>query len=276
MSQRAFIGFFAILFMALLHISTNANAADAKRQIITTRDSDYFGFDLRTVQNVTLDQCSAACIGDKSCRAFTYNPKVKWCFLKSDFNQMNPFPGAVAGKIVEISAVKEPDIGAAPALTFLSDTFVQSAADLRNGLAIPDDMKNQGLESLLALARLDATSGNIPNAMTAFQAALALEPDSADLWIETARAANTVTKDTELATRAAYIALNGYQLTRSASSRADALAVLAKSLKTPRTSVRLSMPTRRASISSPRPQSRPPMRSARPQGLPRDRQHARQ
>ncbi len=124
---------------------------------------------------------------------------------------MNPFPGAVAGKIVEVSAVKEPDIGGAPALPFLSDTFVQSAADLRNGLTIPDDMKNQGLESLLALARLDATSGNIPNAMTAFQAALALEPDSADLWIETARAANTVTKDTELATRAAYIALNGYQ-----------------------------------------------------------------
>jgi uncharacterized protein YfaS (alpha-2-macroglobulin family) len=231
MSQRTFTSFFAILFIALLNFSGAANAADAKRQIVTTKDSDYFGFDLRTVQNVTLDQCSAACVGDKSCRAFTYNPKVKWCFLKSDFNQMNPFPGAIAGKIVEVSAVKEPDIGAAPALAFLSDTFVQSAADLRNGLTIPDDMKSQGLESLLALARLDATSGNIPNAMTAFQAALALEPDSADLWIEAARAANTQAKDTELATRAAYIALNGYQLTRTASARADALAVLAKSLE---------------------------------------------
>ncbi len=140
MSQRAFIGFFAILFMALLNISTNADAADAKRQIVTTKDNDYFGFDLRTVQNVTLDQCSTACIGDKSCRAFTYNPKVKWCFLKSDFNQMNPFPGAIAGKVVETAAVKEPDIGAAPALPFLSDTFVQSAVDLRNSLAIPDDI----------------------------------------------------------------------------------------------------------------------------------------
>lgn len=231
MSQRAFIGFFAILFMILTNISGVASAADAKRQIVTTKDGDYFGFDLRTVQNVTLDQCSAACIGDKSCRAFTYNPKVKWCFLKSDFNKMNSFPGAVAGKIVEVAAVKEPDIGAAPALGFLSDSFVKSAADIRNGLTLPDDMQDQGLESLLALGRLDAASRNIPNAMKAFEAALALNPDAADIWIEAARTANTVTNDTDLATRAAYIALNGYQLSRTASLRADALAVLARALE---------------------------------------------
>lgn len=46
-----------------------------------------------------------------------------------------------------------------------------------------------------------------------------------------ARAANTVTNDTSLATKAAYAALNGYQLTRTTTSRADALAVLAEALK---------------------------------------------
>ncbi|MGO8126847.1 transposase, partial [Rhizobium ruizarguesonis] len=59
---------------------------------------------------------STGCIGDKSCKAFTYNPKVKWCFLKSDFKTMNAFPGAIAGKIVETAGQQEPDIGAAPRL----------------------------------------------------------------------------------------------------------------------------------------------------------------
>ncbi len=138
-------------------------------------------------------------------------------------------------------------------------------------------MKNQGLESLLALARLDATSNNIPNAMTAFQAALTLEPDNADLWIETARAANTVTKDTELATRAAYIALNGYQLTRTASARADALAVLAKSLENAE-NFRQALNAYKASVnlvSSAAVQAAYADLRA-PQGLPRHRQHARQ
>ena len=56
MSKRAFIGlsaFFLATFAALMP----ASAADAKRQVVTTQDGDYFGFDLRTEQNVTLDQC---------------------------------------------------------------------------------------------------------------------------------------------------------------------------------------------------------------------------
>ncbi len=99
MSIRAFIGGSAFLLLGLAALP--GGAADVKREIVTTRDGDYFGFDLRTVQDVTLAQCEAGCIDDRSCKAFTYNPKVKWCFLKSDFNQLNTFPGAVAGKIVE-------------------------------------------------------------------------------------------------------------------------------------------------------------------------------
>ena len=42
-------------------------------------------------QNFSLEQCKTACLGDSSCRAFTYNTKAKWCFLKSDYNQLKPF-----------------------------------------------------------------------------------------------------------------------------------------------------------------------------------------
>ncbi len=228
--MRAFIGLSAFL-LATFTTLMPAGAADTKRQVVTTQDGDYYGFDLRTEQNVTLDQCSASCVGDKSCKAFTYNPKVKWCFLKSDFNQLNTVAGAIAGKVVETAAANEPDIGAAPALPFLSDDFVQSASDAKGRLTLAANLKGQGVESLIALGRIEITSGNVNNALNAFQGALSLSPDNGDLWVEMARAANTTTNDTSLATQAAYAAINGYQLSRTTSSRADALAVMAESLK---------------------------------------------
>ncbi|MDE1992520.1 MAG: alpha-2-macroglobulin family protein [Rhizobiaceae bacterium] len=229
MSKRAFIGLSAF-FLATFATLMPAAAADAKRQVVTTQDGDYFGFDLRTEQNVTLDQCATSCVGDKSCKAFTYNPKVRWCFLKSDFNQLNSFPGAVAGKIVQ-AAASEPDIGAAPALPFLSDEFVAAARTAKGKLTLGDDLKGQGVDSLIALGRIELTSGNVNNALNAFQGALSLKPDNGDLWVEMARAANTVQKDTGVATQAAYAALNGYQLSHTTRSRADALSVLATALQ---------------------------------------------
>ena len=105
-----------------------ALAAEA-RQVVTTQNSDYFGFDLRSEQNVTLDQCKTSCLGDPSCRAFTYNTKAKWCFLKSDFAVLKPFNGAVAGKVVTISG--DPDIGAPPELTFFPAWMADEAAPMR-------------------------------------------------------------------------------------------------------------------------------------------------
>ncbi|PZM13625.1 alpha-2-macroglobulin family protein [Rhizobium tubonense] len=227
MSKRAFIGLSAFLFATIAAVLP-AGAADTKRQAVTTQDGDYFGFDLRTEQNLTLDQCETSCIGDHSCRAFTYNPKVKWCFLKSDFNQLNSFPGAIAGKIVD--AASQPDIGAAPALPFVSDKLVQDAAAAKDGLALSDDQKNQGVESLVALAHVDLSAGNAVDAVKAFLGALAITPDNSALWIETARAANGIKDNSDVAGQAALAALNGYQLTRTTGSRADALAVLATSL----------------------------------------------
>ena len=106
----------AFLFFAFV----NAAWAVEARQIVTTPNSDYFGFDLRSEQNVTLDQCKTSCLGDSQCRAFTYNTKAKWCFLKSDFATIKPFSNAVAGKVVPISG--EPDIGAPPAIASRSES----------------------------------------------------------------------------------------------------------------------------------------------------------
>src|SRR6478752_812139 len=120
----------ALVRISLIAVSTAitfipAVAAEPSRKVVTIKNGDYFGFDLRTEQNVSLEQCGEICVGDTACKAFTYNPKVQWCFLKSDFNQLNAFPGAVAGKIVQV--VAEADIGAPQRLSFVTDSLQQEA-----------------------------------------------------------------------------------------------------------------------------------------------------
>ncbi|MDF0696139.1 alpha-2-macroglobulin family protein [Rhizobium sp. MC63] len=232
MSVRSFFAFASIAFLSVIAVSFPAAAAETKRDIQTIKDADFFGFDLRTEQNVSLDQCKTSCIGDKSCKAFTYNPKVKWCFLKSDFKTMNAFPGAIAGKIVETSAQKEPDIGAAPRLTFLTNDLIQQAHDFRDNLALTDGQQGQGAASLTANARLDMTANNLTDALIAFHGALSLTPDDADLWLETARAAISFgSTESSVTGQAVLDALNGYELTRTKAKRAEALAVLASALE---------------------------------------------
>lgn len=230
MSVRSFFAFAAIAFSTIA-ISFPAAAADAKRDIQTIKDADFFGFDLRTEQNVSLDQFKTSCIGDKSCKAFTYNPKVKWCLLKSDFKTMNAFPGAIAGKIVETAGQQEPDIGAAPRLTFLTSDLIQQARDFKDNLELADDQQGQGVDSLTANARIDLTGNNLADALKSFHGALSITPDDADLWLETARAAASLgTAESGTSGQAVLDALNGYELTRTKPKRAEALAVLADAL----------------------------------------------
>ena len=227
MSMRAFFGFSALLLAALAAPVLPAGAQEA-RTVVTTENGDYFGFDLRTVQNVTLDQCKSDCIGDLSCRAFTYNPKVKWCFLKSDFNQLNHFQGAVAGKIVR--ADNAADIGAPPALSFLGDSMMGDARAFRDNLSLAAEHQGQGAESLASLGRIETASSRFDQALIAFRGALSLAPDDYYLWIETAESMARASDNSYLAGQGTLAAINAYKLSRTTETRAHALAVLADTL----------------------------------------------
>lgn len=224
MSRRAFFAFSALLLTAL----PLPAGAQETRSVVTVENSDYFGFDLRTVQNVTLEQCKTDCIDDLSCRAFTYNPKAKWCFLKSDFSTLNPFPGAVAGRIVLSDG--QADIGAPPALAFLPEFLTRNAREFRDALEIAPGYEGQGAESLAALGRMETASGRTAEALAAFRGALSLAPDDFSLWIETAQAAGRAADNAYFTMQGASAALNAYKISRSATSRAQALAVFAEML----------------------------------------------
>ncbi|WP_234189023.1 alpha-2-macroglobulin family protein [Shinella sp. NM-101] len=225
--MRAIFGFSAFLVLAAAAPPLPAHAAET-RTVVTTENSDYFGFDLRTVQDVTLDQCKTDCIDDLSCRAFTYNPKVKWCFLKSDFNQLNHFQGAVAGKIVK--ADDAADLGAPPALSFIGESMANDARAFRDNLALPDGQEGQGSESLASLGRIEASSSRFDEALAAYRGALSIAPDDYYLWIETAEAMGRAKDNSYLAGQGALAAINAYQLSRSTETRARALAVLGDTL----------------------------------------------
>jgi alpha-2-macroglobulin len=235
MLERAFSGVSALAFFFLAAAFTVPSASlAAGRTIVTTQDGDYFGFDLRSVQNVTLDQCEATCLADKTCRAFTYNTKAKWCFLKTDYGHLNPFAGAVAGKVVATSG--EADIGAPPALAFLPDYMRDEAQKARARVSGPVASTGDGLASLTSRADAAMAAGEARGAADAARQALAITPDDPALWLTLARAtvATKPADDAETASlqeQGTSAAFNAYQLSRTAHVRAAALDALAKALE---------------------------------------------
>ncbi|MBK3745843.1 hypothetical protein G3A39_42560, partial [Paraburkholderia aspalathi] len=212
--------------------SLPAYAADT-RAISTTDNADYYGFDLRSEKDLTLDQCKSSCLGDNQCRAFTYNTKAKWCFLKSDFRQLIASEGAVAGKIVKPDGA--PDIGAAPKLSFVADNLTEEARRFRTEVAATPIDENVGLQALNDGADAALRNGDPRAAMQMLTAALNIASDDSGMWSALARSILDVepannSEKYQLQRNANSAAVIGYDLSRSTQTRADALAVLAAAL----------------------------------------------
>lgn len=230
MPARAVL-FFSML-MAVLLVQLGAVSAQ-ERSVETIEDADYFGFDLRTERDVTLDQCSDACIADQACRAFTYNTRAQWCFLKSDYGHTNPFEGAVAGRIITRSSAN--DIGALPELDFLSAGIRDEARQYRSAIARLSQETAPGVVFLTSVARRQLSTGDARAAIDTFRSALALSSDEPELWTGLAEALLAASpsdwrEQTSLPRDASSAALNGYWTTRTAPDRAEALAWLARAL----------------------------------------------
>ena len=227
------VRFIFLVFIAAI-VSVSQSAAQDGRSIQLSQDSDYFGFDLRTERDVTLDQCSATCIGDPACRAFTYNTRAQWCFLKSDYSILNPFPGAVAGRVV--STTGEPDIGAPPSLAFLPQNAGDEAIRYRSELlADPRPDPGMGIGIIIAGGDSALSSGNGRAAAQAYREALRISPDDRPLWTKLTDALLAVQSENNFesgafARAATSSALNAYRLTRGTSERAASLAHLALAL----------------------------------------------
>ena len=100
MSLQTVCRVFAICFLSLWLGAGFAHSEG--RRVIVNEGADYFGGDYRTIKKIPLAGCKKACLDDQSCKAFTYNRKAKWCFLKKDIGELKAFKGAVAGRVVGV------------------------------------------------------------------------------------------------------------------------------------------------------------------------------
>ena len=227
MFQRAFSVFLSTCLSAILAVNL-ASAQETGRRIVTSENGDYYGFDISTATDVTLDQCENICLANRNCRAFTFNSKVNWCFLKSDFGRLQASDGSIAGRVIETGA--EPDLGAAPDLDFAS-RYKTMATNYRSNLmaAVPADF-SESAGALEADAKASMTSGNARAALKKYGLAAALAPEDSGLWAGTARAALAIVPRPDearnLREAAASAAFNAYQVSRTVSDRAGALALM--------------------------------------------------
>ncbi len=219
-------------------VISHAVAAEQNRSIVLTENGDYFGFDLRTQQNVTIQDCKAICIGDKACQAFTYSKKKSWCFLKSDHGTVKKAAGSIAGEIVVASTPAKPveaDIGAANPLDFTGNYDADAQTYRANLVAAAPKDQSAGTAKLIDAADAAMETGDPRSAYQGYGAALGITPDDSSLWTKLSRAALATTpaenEVTFLQSAAVSGALNGYLNSHTAPARAEALVALAKSLE---------------------------------------------
>ena len=207
-------------------------AAQTERQIEITPNSDYFGFDLRTEHDITLDACSAVCLADPDCRAFTYNEKAQWCFLKSDYNVLKHFAGATAGRVIDTS---ENDLGAAPALTYVPEHMQDDARRYRQDIAKLQTDENTGLSYLIQDAENALNNDNPQGAIELYRTALAIDGENSDLWNRLAQAIfqfepNADNRRWEMQRNGTSAALSAYSFSRNTQARAQSLATVGLAL----------------------------------------------
>src|SRR5690606_34593508 len=104
----------------------------------------------------------------------------------SDYNTLNPFAGAVAGRVVDHGG--EPDIGAPPALTYVPDYMKDEARRYSAGLSEAERPADVGIVYLSSLAGGAMGAGNPREAVESWRQALAIEPGDVGLWLSLARA----------------------------------------------------------------------------------------
>jgi uncharacterized protein YfaS (alpha-2-macroglobulin family) len=244
--------------MAVLLLVLNIGVAAAQdRPISLLPGTDLPGFDYSTIKNTTLDACTEACSGDKLCRAFTFNEKAKWCFLKGDVGPQTAFEGATSGK-VDPKAADELATERAAELPFQAQDLVYYADSYARQLPSTDaPPKNLSYDDLVAAGDEAVATGNTAAANASYRQALALNRNDPALWIKLTDvqieradadlANNNSSSAYDFAQNATYSAVNAFLLSESVADRAKALARLAAGLER-RQMWRESISTYRSSI----------------------------
>ena len=232
-------GLKALAVIALFGAGLSAAFAQAsgERNVVVTRDADYFGRDYDILKNTDLDGCSAACKADQRCKAFTINERSRWCFLKDGVGELRRVAGAVSGEIVEAPAVDETTVSArAKDLDFIPAASVEAAKRYRLELAGAERDKDLASIPAAGLASQARSALAFPEAIGLWQEVLKREPLNQNAWQSLAEAAlayqpSEYADQQENAALRKNAAVNGYLTAAGEAEKAKALATIAGSFE---------------------------------------------
>lgn len=225
-----------VLCAVLLGIAVQTSFA-ADRRIVVVEDADYFGSDYKTVRDVDLEACKASCLDDPICQAFTYNVSAQWCFLKSDFGDLQSFSGAIAGRVVAVREASTPTLTAdrRAELQYLPRNLRDEADRFEASLSDRFHADGLGLGELTQSADAAMSAGNPQAAHLLYGRALVLGGERFDLWAGLALSAIEAKPDDWQARQrmneaASAAALNAYLRAVDDAERVRAFELIARSL----------------------------------------------
>ncbi|WP_343080541.1 alpha-2-macroglobulin family protein [Ostreiculturibacter nitratireducens] len=207
-----------------------------ERRMVLTENLDFYGSDLSSIFDTTLEACEAACLSDDRCQAFTFNARSNSCFPKSRVSEQQPYDGAISGWVRNAAPGAEARAELrAEELDFLEPQDFARAYEQAKGLANLHITGSWTAADLLAAVDRERGAGNFL-AASKFQGAALNLTDAADQWVEYARlllairggSGNTLRGYRE---RALSASVNGYLRADRAALRANALGVMAEALE---------------------------------------------
>ncbi|MGY9048054.1 MAG: MG2 domain-containing protein, partial [Rhodobacterales bacterium] len=229
--------FKAFVFLMLGLAPAFAQEPVPERRLVVSRDVDFYGADLQSLFDTTLEACQRVCLNDSSCQAFTFNTRSRACFPKSSVSDRKAYDGAISAQVVATSAAVLSQAAArARDLGFLNAADLSQARTEAEALAIRHEGGGWSVDQLLQAARDQLAQGNTREAMNWTGAALA-QSDASDLWLEYGRLAGVLagsadySEQQDLKARAELAAINAYLRADRDPARVSALIALAQALE---------------------------------------------
>ncbi|MCL4186416.1 MAG: alpha-2-macroglobulin family protein [Rhodobacteraceae bacterium] len=207
-----------------------------ERRAALTSDIDFYGSDLRSIFDTTLEACQRACLSDAACKAFTFNTRSRACFPKSAADDPRAFAGAVSARVYDTDPAVLARVAARQSeLGFLSSYDFGRARTQAEGLAalhVSDEWTAEDFRSAEARAR---ASGDLRAAAHFIGSRINLTDSPAD-WIAYAETLAAIEERNfnardQLRARALQAATNAYLRAAAAGRRAAALKAMARPLE---------------------------------------------
>ncbi len=238
---RVVLSAFQVWAVVVVALSTSWASA-AERSISLIPGVDLPGYDYQVLKDTSVDACQAACTEDRLCRAFTFNERADWCFLKAQAGDQQPFADATSGRVEmspteeEIAAQREGEI------PFPAYDVIATARSFASGLPTTDAPPPNAVYADLVQAGDEALAADNPvAAMLSYRQALAVVDNDPALWLKLANTAldrgETVAGQPEgdnsydLSGVAVSAAVNAFLQSETVSERAEAMGALARGLE---------------------------------------------